>query len=345
MNNEFDSKQRIDLREFIPQKIQSGRFGHVYDTHVEELEDHYLIYYLTEVHNKVGIYPAAKKYSDKIKKSVSRRSLTFEVLGLLQGEMSKTYNKTIIFANCEPNINREVMDWFSNELGITHDDWHWYIKVNINKPDDFAYQKQIEDKVISYWLKETKINLERRYPTTVSYIKHTVNKILRENDYGTLIIEYKSNIVSEIFKNFVKKITYEHLVNCKHEEIKSFMRGIIAAESTVEIHHPSMKYRVFITAFQKDERDIYQKCLQKLNIESKQYENYQHLVISKRKNNFKLLELDLMSLNPTKFRKFKELIGCYYPGEGYSETVKKDLFVKETSCLYAEIFVEPFGLS
>ena len=68
MNHKINLRQIIDLRDFIPQKIKSGRFGNTYPIKIEEVENHYLVYYLTTVHSKYGIYSASKKYFATIKK-------------------------------------------------------------------------------------------------------------------------------------------------------------------------------------------------------------------------------------------------------------------------------------
>ena len=237
--------------------------------------------------------------------------------------MSKTYNKTSVFANSEPVIIRKVMKWFEKELNLKHNDWHWYIKININKPMNEAYRTQVENKVVNYWLNQSDICFESRYPTTVSYIKNTKHKLLKKDDFGTLIIEYKSNIIAQIVKNFVKTITHRRILNCNFDEILYYMRGIIAAESCIEIHIPSMKYRVHLSASNPKEKEIFHISLKKLGVESKIYK-YDKLIISKKRNNFKLLELDLMSLNPTKSKKFLEMINCY------SVETRNNFLIKES---------------
>ncbi len=317
--------EKIELREFIPEKIQSGRWGNLkyIDLLIHERNDHLAISYYRDIHNQFGITPCAREYSIRLPKYISKSSRTFEVLGLLQGEMSKTHNKTIIFCNSEPSLNREVMDWFNDELGITYDQWHWYIKVNINQPENCDYRKEVENKVIEHWMRETRIIHDMRYPTTVSYIKNTNHKVLDDDDFGSLIFEYKSNAMSEIVKNLVRKFTYEKILGCNEKEIIGFMRGILAAESCVEIHLPTMKYRIHISAINPLEKEIFHKCLEKIGVGSKVY-GRDKVIVSKRHNNFRLLSLDLMSLNPTKHRKFLELISCYHPGEEAAGCVREE---------------------
>ena len=125
--------------------------------------------------------------------------------------------------------------------------------------------QEIEDNVIAYWIGKTNLTLERSYPKKVSYIKNTMNTKLKLDDYGTLIIEVGSNLFSQIIKNFVKNMT-QNIVNFEKSEVKHFMRGIIAGESCVEIHIPSKKYRIHISANDKDEKLIYYKRYSEANL-------------------------------------------------------------------------------
>lgn len=201
---------------------------------------------------------------------------------------------------------------------LSKDWWKWYIKININEPLDQKYKKEVEEKVVEYWINKTKLSLEMVYPKKVSYIKNTKNKKLKFYDYGTLIIERKSNLFSQIIKNLVKK-TFNNILDYRDEEIRAFMKGIIAGESNVEIHSASKHYRVFVTAKEFEERKLYQGCLKKLGIESTNYDNFVGLVISKKENNLKLLKQKLMMLSPKKYNKFLRMMKLYKSFEDMEE--------------------------
>jgi len=300
--------EKIDVLDFIPKTVFVGKNQKISDLNIKFDDLYIYLSYRTNIVNK-GEITGVKEHSLTIPRFVSRNKETFEVLGLLQAEMGKTQNGCLNFCNHEYNLVNLVMNWFENELEINSGAWKWYVKVNINEPEDEEYKKKIEEKVISYWLRKTKVNIEQRYPKAVSYVKNTQNKILSFYGYGTLIIEQKKNLLSQIIKQFVKSITYERILVSREEDIRGFMRGIIAGESNVEIFTPDKRYRVYITAKDDFERKVYQKCLESLGIKSKQC-NYA-LIISKKTNHIKLLKQKLLCLSHKKYAKFLRIFPLY----------------------------------
>src|SRR3989344_5802753 len=244
----------------------------------EDYNNEVLLLYVVNGPNK-----SKREYTTPIPKQIKKDKDTFQVLGLLQAEMGKTNNGCICFSNCEPRLIKKVMRWFEREKIINQNNWRWYTKVNINEPTD------------------------------ENYIKNTKNKILKQYDNGTLIIEHKSNLLSQIIKNFLKNITYNYILNGSIIETLNFMKGIIAGEGAIQNHKPSKSYGVHISATQEREREIYKECLNKLGIELKIYNNYKETLISKRENLIKLLQLQLMTLSPSKYSKFLEMMK-QYPG-------------------------------
>lgn len=315
---------RIDLIGFVDDKVKSGKERKRYLLQVKSDDKYLMLSYLSEGYNPAGPN-TNREFSLTVPRYMSYNQDTFEVLGLLQAEMGKTDNGCIAFANCEHKIINKVMKWFERELEVTFNHWRWYIKLNINEPIDESYKTEIEKKVVGHWLRKTKINSLNNHPKAVTYIKNTKNTRLRYHDYGTLIIECKSNLLSQIIKKYVYTMPHQ-IANLGRMEAASFMRGILAGESCVEIDKISKKYRVHVTANAKEERDIYQSCLQKLGVESKQYENYKDVIISKRKNNMELLKQKLMCLSPQKYAKFLSMM-LLYPGiseeTGYFKKDKK----------------------
>ncbi len=191
---------------------------------------------------------------------------------------------------------------------MNYNDWKWYVKINLNKPANLELKKELENGILEYWLRKSKIVYESSYRTNVSYIKKTNNKIPVNN--GTMILELNSRIFTLVMHEILIRIQ-DLIQNFNKNEVIGYMRGIIAGEGCVESNKRLMKYRVHISASKENERVLYQKCLQVLDIELKVYDNYSETVISKKINNFKLLELDLMSLNPTKYAKFLEMLSLY----------------------------------
>ena len=309
--------QKICLKEFVPSRVICKNFPvKSFDLNEEEIGNYIKLFYFTELHNHKGLV-GKKKYELLLPKYVRRNQETFEVLGLLQAEMGKQHDGKVVFCNHEYQLVNKVLKWFEKEFDLPKDAWKWYIKVNINEPSDENYRKEVENKVITYWINKLGLSLEQSYPKKVSYIKNTKNTTLGFYDYGTLLIEMGSNLFSQILKNFLKNMTH-NIINYENNEIRHFMRGIIAGESCVDIHIPSKKFRVHISASDKDEKLIYHNCLKKLGIGSIIYKG-DKLVISKKENNLQLLKQKLMTLSPEKYNKFLRMINLYGNFDGLKE--------------------------
>lgn len=315
--NSFIRNQKICLKEFVPEKVLcNDDASKSYDLNVLDDGIYLMFSYFTDIHNQLGKV-GRKEHNLLLPKFIKRNQETFEVLGLLQAEMGKQQDGKIVFCNHEYQLVNKVIKWFCKEFNFPKDEWKWYIKVNINEPLDEHYRKEIEGKVVNYWVNKTNLSLERAYPKKVNYIRNTKNKKLRFFDYGTLIIERRSNLFSQIIKIFVKKIT-QSILNYEEDEIRSFMKGILAGECCVEIHLSSKKYRIHLSANDENEKLIYHKCFEKLNVGSIIYK-HDKLVISKKQNNLKLLKQKLMTLSPKKYNKFLRMMKLYEDFEGLEE--------------------------
>ena len=310
--------QKICLKEVVPSKvICKDDIEKSFELHSEDIGNYLDLSYFTGIYNSKGLVGKRKRRL-LIPKHIRRNQETFEVLGLLQAEMGKQHDGKIVFCNHEYKLINKVIKWFEREFDLPKDSWKWYIKVNINDPSDENYKKEVEEKVINYWISKMGLSLEWSYPKKVSYIKNTKNTKLGFYDYGTLIIEMGSNLFSQILKNFVKNIT-QSILSYEKDEIRYFMRGIIAGESNVEINQESRHYRVFISAKDFEERKLYQNCLNKLGIESTVYPNFHGVVVSRIENNLQLLKQKLMTLSPEKYNKFLRMMNFYQGFDGLIE--------------------------
>ena len=298
------------MKEIIPSRVICKNSPEKsFKLNINEDELYFNLSYKTELHNHKGLV-GEKNYSLSLSKYIRRNRETFEVLGLLQAEMGKQHDGKIVFCNHEYQLVNKVMKWFEEEFGFSKDKWKWYIKVNINEPLDLNYKKEVEDKVINYWIEKVGLSLERSYFKKVSYIKDTKHTKLSFDDYGTLIIEKGTNLFSQIIKILVKNMS-KNILNYEKSEIRHFMKAIIAGESNVEFNSKSGHYRIFISAKNFEERKLYQNCLNKLGIKSTVYLNFHGVVISKRENNLKLLKQRLMTLSPEKYDKFLQMMESY----------------------------------
>jgi len=298
-------KYHLDLLNLIPNKVLCGKnniSNHLFKDYDQSSVG--LYYKIKRKNNSI------REYSIAIPRFISQSKRTFEVLGLLQAEMGKTQNGSLSFANSEPKAINYILNWFEKELELNRNIWKWSIKLNINDPENKIYKKEIENKVIIYWIKKTKLTLNQAYPKKVTYIKNTENTKLKFYDKGTLVLEHKNNLFSQIIKNLVKKITYEEILKFHPKFIRMYMKGIIAGEGTVELTKKDKKYRVHISSSKPEEKKIFHQCLKKLNIESIKYKG-DKLIISKRENNIKLLNQRIMTLHSKKYNKFLNMIKQY----------------------------------
>lgn len=292
----------LDLLEYLPEKIVTDG-GVEYPLQVDMDGELLMLSYSASLSNQTGVC-GTQEFSLTMPEFLLKTERTFEVLGLLQAEMGKTQTGTLSFSNCESKLIHHVMRWFAEENLLAFYHWRWSIKLNMQEPTDLEYKQQIEQKVIQHWLSKTKIASDQRYPKTVTYLKDVPHTILKDHYYGTLVLEYRNNLFSQIIKHFVKKITYETVLTCELPLIRGFMRGIIAGEGCINYHPESKHYAVHISATKQEEREIYKSCLTKLNISLKIYNNYSETLISRIPNILELLNQRLVTLSPAKYAKF-----------------------------------------
>lgn len=295
----------LDLLEFIPNKVFCGK-----NLTPRILNKSYDNGYIQLSYTTKGYNNATKEYSIVIPRKIEKTVETFKVLGLLQAEMGKTLNGTLSFANNQQKLINPVMRWFKKEFELNKSIWKWSIKLNINEPKDENYKKEIEDRVINYWINKTKISIEQAFPKKVTYIKNTNNKKLGFFDKGSLVLEYKNNLFSQVIKSFIKKITYNKILIYNQNLIQGYLKGIIAGESTIDLWKPDKRYRVYISASKKEEKEIFYRCLKILGIDSIKYKG-DKLVISRKENLIEVLNQRLMTLNPKKYVKFLYMMQQY----------------------------------
>ena len=290
--------EKLDLFEFLPSHILTQNKTKL--TLSIKSDDEYL-YISYQVPSNLGGYV---EYDCTLPRFISKNIRTFEVIGLLQAEMGKKDHGTLSFTNHEYRLMNYVLNWFEKELELKRNQWQWAITININKPADEHYRKEVEEKVVAHWTEKTSIPLGRAYPVKVWYIKDTKNTILRTFDRGSLVVKYRNNLYSQVIKEFVRRITYEKILTYDLDIIRAYMRGIIAGEGCVQNDKKTGHYSIHLTAMQEIERILFKDCLKAIGIFSKVYENYKDILISERSNLVKLLQQRIMTLSPQKYSKF-----------------------------------------
>ncbi len=300
--------QTIDMKQFIPDRFNSGILGTTYPAEIEEEASSYRVRYWRNVSNHTKRIVGKRKLEDTLPKTLKLDNRTFEVLGLLQGEMSKTNRGPITFCNSRPELMNLVLLWFAEEMGIPVERWHWYIKLNLPEPKNQELKTLLKEELVEHWMRQSPIGFEMGFPTKLSFIKNSKNRIAKNN--GTLIIERRAPIFVQTLQKLVKDTTFS-MPERSREEIIAYMRGIIAAEACINYRISSYHRRVFITATDDEERAIFTRCLNKLGIETKDCKPIKDIVISQRENIMRLHDLDLMSLNEEKHERFLEMMDSY----------------------------------
>ena len=137
--------------------------------------------------------------------------LTLNALGLLQAEMTKHTKRSssIIFTNSDPNLINTVINFFKR-FGIQENEWSWNISFNfkLKSFETSRETKQREDKALSFWLENAKIESSRKRKKSLLY---TGNKSTKSFDEGTmtngsLIICYSNIILYQVVLNILNRI-------------------------------------------------------------------------------------------------------------------------------------------
>lgn len=158
MKNDF-----LDLVNFIPEKIVSGKkcqqinLNQKYDNKTISLS------YITHHFNN-----GWKEHFLSIPRFIPKSNETFLVLGLLQAECSKTQRGCFTFSNNEPRLINYVTKWFEKELNFNKENWRWYIKININEPENLDYKENVQEKVVNFWTSKTGLPINKPYPKITS---------------------------------------------------------------------------------------------------------------------------------------------------------------------------------
>lgn len=219
--------QKLDIKQFIPTHIKSGIKGNLYKPIIESKETNYIISYWRNVFNQTGMV-GRRKYVSSLPRNIKLNKETLEVIGLLQGEMSKTHRGPVTFCNSEPRLIKKVLDWFADYLDLSQDKWHWYIKINLPVQANEELNKLLEEELVDFWMLNCPLKYDMKYPKTLSFVRKSKNLIPKNE--GTLIIERRNPIFVQTLQKLVNDITLSMLERSE-EEINWFMRGIIAAES------------------------------------------------------------------------------------------------------------------
>ena len=295
---------KIDMASFIPERIHSGYLGNTYPVTVEKDDDTCIVTYDRIVSNHTG-GTWWRTHRSQLPEGFQLNKYAFESIGLLQGEMSKTLQRPFTFANSDVTVMNTVLDFFERAFCISRKEWRWYIRVNLPPSEE---TKTLKSHLTEHWIKACGLSREKQYPVGVSFCNNVQNKELVNN--GTVMIERRGPVFIQTVHKLVRDIT-QSMPRRSEDELIPYMRGIIAAEGTINFKLSSFHRRVFITATNLEERNIFHKCLNRLGIETSDCSSMNVIIISQKKYLLKLKELNLLSLQKEKKNKFYRMINSY----------------------------------
>ena len=259
----------FDLEKYVPAEVLSGKQRHTYPIQIIRTDDRLVLEYTTTVHNGAG--PVGRRiYSHVLPRRISATPESFGIIGLLQGEMSKTVRRSLTFANSEASIMKRVLDWFEHEGLLDRHRWHWYIKLNV--PDASYHAGDLLENLTEYWCNQTGIERGMRNPTPLSYVPDSTRRELLNR--GTLMIEGGGPLLIQTVQNFVREVT-RVVANYPEDALAGYMRGVIAADGCINYRLASHHRRVFICAVKAEERASYRRALEALGVGSSSEREYQ----------------------------------------------------------------------
>ena len=265
------------------------------------------IQYAVPISNGIAKNIGKRTISRRLPRLIPRTIESFQIMGFLQGEMSKTHRGPVTICNSEISLIRRTLKWFSNNWGVANKDWHWYIKLNIPEIQDKECVSQLSSELIEYWL-SSGVAYESRFPTTVSFIHNTSNII--PSNQGTLILERRGPVFVQTLQEFISN-SFSLALSASQEEIVGFLQGLIAAESCINFRLASGHRRVFVCSCDDNERELIVDLLAKIGIQAKNYPSVRATIVSGKKNLLRMHELDLVSLHPDKHARFLEMVSSY----------------------------------
>ncbi len=214
----------------------------------------------------------------------------FELLGILDGEMSKKISKSggssIKISNAEPLIMKELVNRFEEYFQIHKDSWTASITIN----DKMKIFKRDDDLPLKlFWSKKIGIPKDRFTKTTLQ--RKYFSKFSKK---GIIQIRYGNTLFFKVFLEIMNGV--RKLIINNTNLAAAYLRGVAAAEGG--IGKRGEKIRIFhIGGIKKEDRDFYSKCLEKIGITSIQ--DYKLRVEVCGLENFKKLkEIDILKYHP-----------------------------------------------
>lgn len=191
-------------------------------------------------------------------------------------------------SNTSPKVVNHILNYFDKSKLIRLDDWN--ITIDVNGKNIFCKKEKYEKKIKNYWyplLKVDNLNIKN-----IRWCKYGSN--LNPN-FGQINLAYSNKTLNKVIFYLIIYIK-ENVLNNKQDSM-DFLRGLIAAEGSINKDKNGFLKSVRIASKLEEERKFYQALFRKINIKSKLYKN-NHNIASNGLNNFLLcLKYDLFGLH------------------------------------------------
>jgi len=250
-------------------------------------KDEMAIWYLSgEGQVRFVIFPRFARVDDKF----------FELIGFLDGEMSKKISKTggsaLKISNAEPIIIREIIKRFNKYFNIHKNSWTASLVLN-NKLNQF--HEIADNELKDFWAKNVGLPKNRFTKTTLQ----KKYKSLFSNN-GIIQIRYSNTLFFRILLDILKN-TRKIIIQDK-ESCAAYIRGVAAGEGGIGKRGDKLRI-VHIGSMDEENKIFYSKCLEKININSIQ--NYKlRIEVCGLRNFIILRDINIFKYIPYRKEKF-----------------------------------------
>jgi DNA-binding transcriptional ArsR family regulator len=207
--------------------------------------------------SKIGVYRFSQNnrpYSTSLRDRVKMKPVNLQGLGLLEGEMIRSENSKsgqyISFSNMEPQLVKIVIKCLDN-IGISKS------RIRAQPILNTKHEKEVGDQEIyDYWLSNLNLNEDNLVGI------HRDSRYETEAEYGSVNIK----IYDTIARSVLNQILLETKDTERSRFTKHFLRGLFAAEGSVNFSPQNRLNHISIGVKEKEVRSQYKEMLKTLDI-------------------------------------------------------------------------------
>jgi len=212
-------------------------------------------------------------------------------LGIYLGEGSR--NRKPKVTNSEPKIINEAIKFY-DLFGIPKEKLKAWIQIHERSQKNF-------NEVRNFWIKNS--FLEKNNIGKIRIKKSSGSALVKP--HGVVHLE-ASFILLQLLIEKLLDLTPKLMHALPVQEVVPFLKGVFAAEGSVQIASSGSLREVRYTSTREDERELVKELLESLGIKVQEYKKGFDLRIHGFKNLLKLVQLDIFKYHPERNQKMKE---------------------------------------